>query len=261
MTTRPSTGRARAPRHWPHRARAAQFAVLTAVLAFAAGTAVLLPTRTEHIAGTALALPGTEQPDVLGDSLSGGQVTDSPGGGATPAAPPDGQQQGQPAPQQQAGQPQHQPAQQQGGQRPGTIRLPQGGTAKLVRQEVGADGTLPVPDGVGKATWWGVGLDAKKGATVFAGHVNWKGVTGPFAELWDAEAGTPVSVIDEQGHEYQFVVSEIITLHKDELPSRAVELFGPRGPHRVVLVTCGGRWVGGQLGYDENRVVIATPRS
>jgi hypothetical protein len=38
-----------------------------------------------------------------------------------------------------------------------------------------------------------------------------------------------------------------------------VEFFGPRGPHRLVLVTCGGTWIGGRQGYEANRVVIAEP--
>jgi sortase (surface protein transpeptidase) len=144
-------------------------------------------------------------------------------------------------------------------QRPGTIRLPRGGAAMVVRREITADGTLPVPEGVEEATWWGAGLDAGSGATVFAGHVNWKGTTGPFAELWDASKGDVVAVVDAAERTRQYRVSEVITLHKDEVPQQALTLFGQDGPHRVVLVTCGGRWVGGQLGYETNRIVVAQP--
>lgn len=152
-------------------------------------------------------------------------------------------------------QPVHVPA----GQPPGTVRLPEGGTAELVREEVDRSGTLPVPDGVDEASWWGAGLDAPKGATVLAGHVNWKGEVGPFEELWRSEPGQQVTVVDEHGTEWRYRVSEVVTVHKDDLPSRARELFGQGGPHRLVLVTCGGRYVGGDLGYDENRIVVATP--
>ncbi|GAA3855842.1 hypothetical protein GCM10022243_21480 [Saccharothrix violaceirubra] len=146
------------------------------------------------------------------------------------------------------------------GQTPGTVRLPGGGTAALVRKEVTADGVLPVPDGVGEATWWGVDLGAGEGATVLAGHVDWQGMTGPFEVLWRAEDGQEVVVVDNAGKEFAYTVSQVVTVRKDELPAKAVEFFGPRGPHRLVLVTCGGRWVGGGAGYEENRVVIATPR-
>ncbi|WP_189224392.1 class F sortase, partial [Saccharothrix coeruleofusca] len=191
-------------------------------------------------------------PHPLGDSLRTGRGVDLTGvlAGANPPATPSTPPPATPDPP-----PQRQPTAQQ----PGTVRLPAGSTATLVRREVTADGTLPVPDGVGEATWWGVDLGAAEGATVLAGHVNWKGATGPFDELWRARVGGEVTVVDTAGKAFRFTVSEVATVRKDDLPRRAVELFGPRGGHRLVLVTCGGRWVGGQLGYEENRVVIATP--
>ncbi|MFD2798892.1 class F sortase [Prauserella oleivorans] len=145
------------------------------------------------------------------------------------------------------------------GQRPGTIRLPDGGTATLVRKQLGPGAVLPVPDDLSEATWWGAGLGAPSGASVFAGHVNWKGRTGPFAELWDVRVGERVTVSDAGGKVWTYRVAQIITLHKDALPARASELFAQSGRHRIVLVTCGGRWLGGNTGYAENRVVVAEP--
>ena len=144
-------------------------------------------------------------------------------------------------------------------QRPGTVRLPGGGTATLVRRDLGPGGELPVPTDLGQATWWGASLDAAGGASVFAGHVNWRGATGPFAELWNARIGTDVTIVDSAGKTWRYRISQLVTVHKSDLPARADNLFGPSGPHRVVLVTCGGRWVGGSDGYEENRVVIADP--
>ena len=137
-----------------------------------------------------------------------------------------------------------------------TVRLAHGGTATLVPQEV-VDGVLPVPEGVREAAWWGAAFNGPTGATVLAGHVNWHGETGPFAELWQAEVGDPVSIVDDHGDAYAYHVREVVTVHKSDLPARAQELFGQDGAHRLVLVTCGGRWVGGHDGYEENRVVIA----
>ncbi|WP_086840267.1 class F sortase [Amycolatopsis kentuckyensis] len=144
-------------------------------------------------------------------------------------------------------------------QRPGTVRLPGGGTATLVRKDLGPGGELPVPTDLGQATWWGASLDAASGASVFAGHVNWRGATGPFAELWDARVGAEVTIVDSAGKTWPFRISQLVTVHKSDLAARADHLFGPSGPHRVVLVTCGGRWVGGSDGYEENRIVIADP--
>lgn len=139
-----------------------------------------------------------------------------------------------------------------------SVRLARGGTATLVRKEV-VNGVLPVPEGVREAAWWGAPLDGQAGATVLAGHVNWRGATGPFAELWQAKLGDTVTVLDKEGRAFRFVVRQLVTVHKDQLPGRAQELFGQDEKHRLVLVTCGGRWVGGQDGYEENRVVIAEP--
>ncbi|WP_372664585.1 class F sortase [Amycolatopsis kentuckyensis] len=144
-------------------------------------------------------------------------------------------------------------------QQPGTVRLPAGGTASLVRKDLGPGGELPVPTDLRQATWWGAELDAAGGASVFAGHVNWRGATGPFAELWSARIGGEVTIVDSAGKTWRYRISQLVTVHKDDLPARADDLFGQSGPHRVVLVTCGGRWVGGSDGYEENRVVVADP--
>jgi LPXTG-site transpeptidase (sortase) family protein len=141
----------------------------------------------------------------------------------------------------------------------GTVRLAHGGTASLVRREVGIDGVLPIPNSLLQATWWGAGLTDTTGATVLAGHVNWRGSTGPFAELWNAKVDDPVSLVDQSGTVMRYRITQIVTLHKDELPSRAPELFAQDGPHRLVLVTCGGRWIGGKEGYASNQIAIALP--
>jgi hypothetical protein len=142
---------------------------------------------------------------------------------------------------------------------PNTVLLPKGGRASLVRSGVAGDGTLQIPDGVSKAALWGAALNGPAGATLIAGHINWAGVAGPFAELWGAQAGQHVTVVDGSGKQLTYVVDQVLTVGKDNLPQHADELFGQTGPHRLVLVTCGGKWVGGALGYDENRVVIAHP--
>ncbi|KZB87569.1 class F sortase [Amycolatopsis regifaucium] len=144
-------------------------------------------------------------------------------------------------------------------QGPGTIRLPAGGGAKLIRKDLGPGAELPVPENLDEVTWWGAELSSATGASVFAGHVNWKGATGPFAELWNDRIGGDVTVVDKAGKSWRYKVSQLITLKKNELPQRADELFGQSGRHRIVLVTCGGRWIGGETGYAENRVVIADP--
>lgn len=141
---------------------------------------------------------------------------------------------------------------------PGTIALPHGGRARLVRKHTGADGTLPIPSNVDDAAWWGAGI-GEPGAMLLSGHVNFNGAVGPFNELWRAARGDKVIVDDSRGVKHRYRVSRVLTLSKKQLPKQAPTLFAQTGPPRLVLVTCGGRFVGGDEGYDQNRVVVARP--
>ncbi len=192
------------------------------------------------VAGTALPAAGAAAPAARPAAPT--STPPPPPATSTPAAPAAQPSTAPPAPQQ-----------------PGTVRLPAGGTATLVRKDLGPGGELPVPDNLGQATWWGAELDAAGGASVFAGHVNWRGATGPFAELWNARIGAEVTIVDKAGKTWSYRISQLLTVHKNDLPAQADDLFGQSGPHRVVLATCGGRWVGGSDGYEENRIVIAEP--
>ncbi|SDY11577.1 Sortase family protein [Amycolatopsis xylanica] len=143
------------------------------------------------------------------------------------------------------------------GQKPGTVMLPGGGTAKLVRVEVTKKAVLPIPQGLDEAAWWGAKLGADKGAALLSGHVNWAGKKGPFDVLWGMSNGQDVTVMDTAGGKWVYRVTSVVTLHKNDLPKQARALFGQTGPHRLVLVTCGGDYVGGTQGYRDNRVVTA----
>lgn len=83
-------------------------------------------------------------------------------------------------------------------QTPRTIRLPDGSTARLVRQAVVA-GVLPVSRNFDEAAWWGADLSAQRGATAFAGHVNWGGRTarspccGPSGSVRKSPSRTPTA--------------------------------------------------------------------
>ncbi|WP_116204660.1 class F sortase [Amycolatopsis circi] len=145
------------------------------------------------------------------------------------------------------------------GQTPGSVKLPGGGQAKLIPEEVGGDGALPIPKSLSEAAWWGSGVGAAQGVTLLSGHVNWAGKTGPFQELWRMKPGQVVTVTDAAGKPWEYKIDEARTIHKSDLAAESAKLFDPEGPHRLVLVTCGGDYVGGQEGYDDNRVVTASP--
>jgi hypothetical protein len=140
----------------------------------------------------------------------------------------------------------------------GSVHLPAGGTAQLIAAQVSKDGTMSVPDQLDQATWWGSTLGAPHGATLLAGHVNWQGHTGPFAELWQDKVGQQVTVVDNNGRDWVYRITQLVTVAKADLPNQAKQLYGLDGDHRLVLATCGGEFVGGAEGYDDNRFAVAT---
>jgi hypothetical protein len=140
----------------------------------------------------------------------------------------------------------------------GTVHLPAGGTARLIAAQVSKDGTMSVPDQLDQATWWGATLGAPHGATLLAGHVNWQGRTGPFAELWQDKVGQQVTVVDNAGRDWVYRITQLVTIAKADLPKQAKQLYGLDGDHRLVLATCGGEFVGGAEGYNDNRFAVAT---
>ena len=157
-----------------------------------------------------------------------------------------------------ANQPASQGTPQDTGQAPAQLALPGGGTAKLIQEDLDADGALKIPEGLDEAAWWGAKLGADHGVALLSGHVNWKGKKGPFDELWQVKQGQEVKLTDAAGGAWVYRVDTTETVHKSELAGRSEQLFSPDGPHKLLLVTCGGEYVGGKEGYEDNRVVTAS---
>jgi hypothetical protein len=163
-----------------------------------------------------------------------------------------------PVAEQPADQPAGQSSNQDTGQAPARLSLPGGGAAKLVQEDLDAAGALKIPEGLDEAAWWGAKLGADRGVALLSGHVNWKGKKGPFNELWQVKQGQEVKLTDAAGGAWVYRVDATETIHKSELAGRSEQLFDPAGPHKLLLVTCGGEYVGGTEGYEDNRVVTAS---
>ncbi len=144
------------------------------------------------------------------------------------------------------------------GSDPARLSLPGGGTAKLVQEDLDAAGALKIPEGLDEAAWWGARLGADHGVALLSGHVNWKGKKGPFNELWQVKQGQEIKLTDAAGAHWVYRIDATETVHKSDLAGRSEQLFDPDGPHKLLLVTCGGEYVGGSEGYEDNRVVTAS---
>lgn len=145
-----------------------------------------------------------------------------------------------------------------------TLRIAAGGEEASAGVEpvlLAGDSLIPPAD-VNKLGWYS--SSAKPGtkglgSTVITGHVDavdqGPGFAGRFASL---APGTEVSVDTGDGKTVKYRVSSApVQVSKTaELPE---VVNRSTGDNQLVLVTCGGPYVGGALGYADNTFVIADP--
>lgn len=93
------------------------------------------------------------------------------------------------------------------------------------------------------------------GAAVIVGHVDDEHGPAVFHELGQLRPGDRVEVTRRDGKLARFEVTAIRTYDKLALP--ADEVYGDFSSPELRLITCGGRWVGGETGYADNVVVFA----
>jgi hypothetical protein len=127
---------------------------------------------------------------------------------------------------------------------------------------VTGDGQMELPDDPRTIGWYRFGAlpgDAR-GSAVLGGHVDSERYgTGPLARLASAQEGDPITVTDADGQRIRYEVTSVERITKAALP--VDRLFDPDVAHRLVIVTCGGRYLPDAGGYEDNIVVIADPVS
>ena len=128
---------------------------------------------------------------------------------------------------------------------------------------VGLDGTrqVVVPEDVRRAGWYAPGPQPgdRAGSAVLVGHADdaEQGL-GTFAGLRDLAAGDEVVVRTASGRDLLYDVVSFERFAKAEVP--VDRLFTTQGPHRLVLVSCGGAFDPVRRTYAENVVLTAVPR-
>lgn len=123
-----------------------------------------------------------------------------------------------------------------------------------------ADRQVVIPDDVRRAGWYEPGPvpGADVGSAVLVGHVDdrTQGL-GTFAGLRDLIAGDLIEVRTAAGGVLAYDVVSLEQFAKTEVPM--ARLFATDGPHRLVLISCGGDFADGS--YSDNVVVTAVPRA
>jgi len=100
---------------------------------------------------------------------------------------------------------------------------------------------------------------ARAGTVLIAGHVNWVGQgPGALSTLAHIAPGARIFLSGASGHASAWAETGIESMAHSALPQT---VFDAGGPHRLVLVTCGGAFSETASGgsYADNVVVIATP--
>lgn len=141
--------------------------------------------------------------------------------------------------------------------RPVRVRIPAIGVdSELMDLGLQDDGTLEVPPTGFPAGWFtGAPTPGERGPAVLAGHVDWGGSPGVFADLRDVVAGDEIEVLREDGSTAVFRVREVGQYAKNDFPTAAV--YSDLDHAGLRVITCGGSFDRQAGSYRDNTVVFA----
>ncbi|WP_127125347.1 class F sortase [Georgenia sp. SYP-B2076] len=123
---------------------------------------------------------------------------------------------------------------------------------------VAAGGAMEIPPDAARAGWYryGPSVGQRAGTAVVASHAG-SVLTprGPFYDLRGAAVGDRVRAVREDGGTAAYEVVDVQRLSKATIDLSVY--FRRDGDPRLVLVTCGGRWIEARRSYEDNIVVTA----
>jgi sortase family protein len=126
---------------------------------------------------------------------------------------------------------------------------------------VGRDdsGSIAVPSLrlINEAGWFDEGPSpGQYGPAILVGHVDTKNQPAIFHRLGDLKAGAQIEITRRDSKVAVFEVNSVETFSKSQLPVNRV--FNDYSRPGLRLITCGGAWVGGDLGYASNVIAFAS---
>jgi sortase (surface protein transpeptidase) len=114
----------------------------------------------------------------------------------------------------------------------------------------------PVKNPAGTAGWYGLGpTPGEPGTAIIVGHVDMADRPAVFERLREIKAGKPIEVVRKDRRVATFTVESVEAFPKIAFPTDRV--FADTGTPRLAVITCGGPWIGGDLGYADNVIVFA----
>lgn len=146
---------------------------------------------------------------------------------------------------------------------PRRVAIPSVGIRMAVEATgVRKDGQMELPEDPRTIGWYQFGASPgdDRGSAVLGGHVDSvRYGVGPLARLAGVEVGARIIVTGSEGERLRYRVTSIERISKAALPTDRI--FAPDVAHRLVVVTCGGRYLPEAGGYEDNIVVVAKPVS
>lgn len=144
---------------------------------------------------------------------------------------------------------------------PASLTVPSLGVdADVVAVGTSDDGAMEIPRDGATIGWyrWGPEAGAAQGNTVLSGHVSTRaGGPGALAPLAEVQVGDALEVRTASGALLPYRVVSLETITKSVLP--VDRIFARDGPHRLVVVTCGGPFQPELGSFRDNVVVVAEP--
>ncbi|MGY0007909.1 class F sortase, partial [Micromonospora sp. I033] len=121
------------------------------------------------------------------------------------------------------------------------------------------DGSIDVPPLTqhNQTGWYDRGaVPGDPGRAIIVGHVDTKSGPAVFYRLHDLKPGDRIEVTRSDRSVVTFKVDTVEYFDKANLPADRV--YGDSGPAELRLITCGGEWVGGRTGYQDNVIAFAS---
>lgn len=144
---------------------------------------------------------------------------------------------------------------------PASLAVPSLGVrADVVGVGTSEDGAMEIPRDGATIGWyrWGPEAGAAQGNTVLSGHVSTRaGGPGALAPLAEVQVGDALEVRTASGALLPYRVVSLETITKSVLP--VDRIFAREGPHRLVVITCGGPFQPELGSFRDNVVVVAEP--
>ncbi len=132
-----------------------------------------------------------------------------------------------------------------------------GANSSLIPLAQEPTGEIQVPDvkTPQQAGWYSLGVvPGQTGPAVILGHVDGGGKPGIFKRLREMQEGDTARVLTEDGNTLTFRAYEVVQAEKQNFPT--AQVYGDTEGPELRLITCGGVFVGGDRGYNDNIIVF-----